>query len=118
MRTAIRCAKPVCPPTPREWGGGGTPQQASVSAEHQRLEGKNQRLKPQNYRMHEREGIDGVKKRSSHRAGIGCDDHVMVAGISVGNAAAAQSYAVEPAFVQRLERRDERAGPCHLLRID
>src|SRR5215468_2114332 len=39
----------------------------------------------------------------------------MVAGIGVGDAAAARGKALESAFEERLEKNEEGARPCHLL---
>ena len=41
-----------------------------MSAEHQGLERKHQRLQPQNQCMHEPKGIDGVKDEPLERAGV------------------------------------------------
>ena len=75
---------------------------ASVSPEYQGLEGQHQGLKPQDYCMHKREGVDGVEDNCPYPAGIGCDNHVMIVGICVRDAAAARSYPVEAAFEERL----------------
>jgi hypothetical protein len=52
---------------------------ASVSTEHESLERKDKGLKSQNYRMHEGKGVDGVKGSPAYRAGIFCDNLVMIA---------------------------------------
>ena len=91
---------------------------ASVSPEYQGLERQHQGLKPQDYRMHEREGVDGVEHKCPYPAGIGCDNHVMIVGICVRDAAAAWSYPIEASFEERLERHDERARPSDLLRVE
>ena len=93
------------------------PVATSVPAEHQGLERKQQRLQPQDQRMHKREGVNAVKHGRPQRASVFCDDGVVVVGIGVGNAAAARGHAIEPAFEERLEH-EERAGPRHLLQID
>jgi hypothetical protein len=43
---------------------------ASVSAEHEGLERKHQRLEPQNQSMHQREGIHSVKNHTPHGADV------------------------------------------------
>src|SRR5207302_7245134 len=90
----------------------------SVPPEHEGLKGKYQSLKPQDYRMDQREGVDSVESSCPYPAGIICDNLLMVTGICVGNAAAAGSYTVEASFVERLERCEECARPRHLLRVD
>ena len=49
---------------------------------------------------------------------LGCDDHIVIVGVGVGNAAAARGHAIEPAFVERLEKCKKSARPRHLLHID
>src|SRR5207245_1155652 len=82
---------------------------ASVPAEHEGLERKDQRLQPKDDRMHERQRIDPVKDRPPHEAGTGRGDHVMIAGIGVGNAAAALGYTLKTSLVQRLQIGNQRA---------
>src|SRR6478752_10198769 len=45
-------------------------------------------------------------------------DGIMVVRVRVRDAATAGGYALEPALVERLEEREQRAGPLNLLRID
>jgi hypothetical protein len=68
-----------------------------VSAEHQRLERKYQRLQPKNQSVHEAERIDGVQREGSQRAGILGNDRIVIAGIGIGDAGAARRDAVEAA---------------------
>src|SRR6476661_5492235 len=88
---------------------GGT--SASVPAEHQRLEGKQQRLETQEYRVHEADGIDGVKNHTLRGAGVLVVNLLVAAGIGVGDAAAAGRDVVDPAFVERLEKNQKGARP-------
>src|SRR5215813_3450214 len=90
----------------------------SVPAEHERLERKHQRLQPQNQRVYESECIDNVKDHAPGGAGIFCDNRVMVVRIGVGDAAAAGRNVVDSAFVERLEKCGQGAGPRHLLQVD
>jgi CheY-like chemotaxis protein len=62
---------------------------ASMSVENEGLEGKQQRLDAQQQGMHERESVDDVKRHASQRTSLRRDNLVVVAGIGVGNAAAA-----------------------------
>ena len=89
-----------------------------MSAEHEGLEGKHDRLEPQNQGVDQREGIHNVQGRTPHGAGVLRHDHVVVVGVGVGDAAAAGRYAVEPAFIERLKQRQKRAWLLHLLRFD
>jgi hypothetical protein len=74
-----------------------------MSAEHEGLERKHQRLEPQDQGVHEAERINNVKNHASDAAGVFCDDRVMFAGMGIGDATAAGRDIVEPAFVERLE---------------
>src|SRR5262245_44209408 len=89
-----------------------------VSAEHQSLERKHQGLQPENERVHQAERIHDVKSEALHGTRLFRCDQVMVAGIGVGDASAAGGDPLEPAFEERLEMDQERAGPRDLLRID
>src|SRR5215510_15846818 len=93
-------------------------QLASVSAKHERLERKHQRLQPQNQGMYECERINNMKHRAFEGAGVFCNDRVMVVGIGIGDAAAAGRNIVEPALIERLEKGEQGARTCHVLRID
>jgi len=89
-----------------------------MSAEDERLEGQYQRLKPENQRVHETEGVDCMKHYGAEGARILRDDDVMIVGICIGNAAATRCHAVKAAFEERLEKDKERARPRHLLQIN
>jgi hypothetical protein len=58
----------------------------SVTAEQQSLEGKHQRLEPQNQGVHEPEGIHNVKTNTPRGAGVFGDNQLVVGGIGVGDA--------------------------------
>ena len=88
---------------------------ASVPTEHERGEGKHQRLESQNQRMDEPEGVHDVKKHGFHGAGILGHNQVVVVGICVCDAATAGCDIVDPAFVERLKSNKKGALPCHLL---
>ena len=84
-------------------------QLASVSAKHERLERKHQRLQPQNQGMYECERINNMKHRAFEGAGVFCNDRVMVVGIGIGDAAASGCHAVKAALEEGLEKDQERA---------
>ena len=46
------------------------PARTSVPAQHQRLDRKQQRLDPQQHRMHDAGGIDGMQHKALERAGV------------------------------------------------
>ena len=89
-----------------------------MPAEDEGLEGEQQRLHPQNDRVHESESVDSMKSEPPDRARTRRDNFVVIVGIGVGDAAAARRDPVEAAFVERFESGYERARPRHLLRVE
>ena len=74
-----------------------------MSAEHQILERQDQRLEPQNQRMHKRKRVHDMESEGTQSTGVFGDDCIVIIGISISDAAAAGSYAVQSAFVQGLQ---------------
>jgi hypothetical protein len=66
-----------------------------MSAEHEVLERKDQRLEPQNQRMQKRERVHDVKREGMKHTSVFRHDRIVVAGIGVGDTAAAGSKAFE-----------------------
>src|ERR1700681_291351 len=60
----------------------------SVSAQCQRLDWKQQGLDAQQHRVHEADGVDGMQRETLECAGLLRSDQLMVAGVSVDDAAA------------------------------
>src|ERR1051326_3508094 len=89
-----------------------------MPAEHQGLERQYQRLDAQEQCVDERECIDGVQRHAPDCSGLRRDNLVVVARIRVGDAAAARRHAVETAFVERLEKRNQGTRLFYLLGID
>src|ERR1043166_8462328 len=90
----------------------------SMSAEHERLEWKHKRLQSQNQSMDQTKGIHDVKHQAPHSGGVFGNDHIMIAGIGIGDAAAARSYAIQATLVERLKKHKKSARPRHLQRIN
>ena len=74
-----------------------------VAAEHEGLERKHAGLQPKEERMHQSQRIHRVEQHLLHCAGLFCFDHVVVAGIGVGDAAAARRHPLQPTFIKRLQ---------------
>ena len=89
-----------------------------MTAEHQILERKDQRLEPQNKRMDQRKRIHDVKNQATKESGVFVGDDVVIARISVSDAAAAGRHVIDSAFKHRLKRHQERAWTGDLLHID
>ena len=89
-----------------------------MTAEHERLEGKHQRLNPQEQCVHQAKCIDGMQDYLPDCAGTFGRNDVVVIGINVGNATAARRHIVGATFVKGLKKREQRARSRHLLRID
>src|SRR4051812_47309361 len=89
-----------------------------VSAKHEGLDRKHQRLDPEDHGMHEPDGIDRMENEAPRGAGVLRGDHIVVAGIGVGDAAAARQYAIKPTGVERLEKDENGSRPCYLLGVD
>src|SRR4051812_20223488 len=68
--------------------------------------------------MHEPDGIHRVENDAPRSADVLRGDHIVVAGIGVGNAAAARQHAVEPTVVERLEKDQNGSRPRHLLGVN
>ena len=67
-----------------------------MPAEHESLDRKHQRLDAQDHGMHEPDGIDRMENETPRGADVLRGDHIVVAGIGVGNAAAARRDIVDP----------------------
>src|SRR3954468_12266381 len=59
-----------------------------------------------------------MESDAPEKAGVLCDNDIMVAGIDIGDTAAAGRYVIQPSVVERFEVSQQSAGPGHLLRID
>src|SRR5215211_5330518 len=68
--------------------------------------------------MHEPDGIHRVENDAPHSADVLRGDHIVVAGVSVCDAAAARQHAIKPALVERLEKDQNGSGPRHLLWVN
>jgi hypothetical protein len=90
----------------------------SVPAQNQRLDGKQQGLDAQQHRVHEADGVDGMQQETLECAGVLGSDAIVVAGIGVDDAARAWRDSFEPAFIVRLEKREDRARLPQVLRIE
>ena len=75
----------------------------SMSAEHERLERKHECLQPEDQRVHQAEGINGMKRDRPEGACVFRNDGVVIVGICIGDATAARSDAVDAALEERLE---------------
>src|SRR4029078_3450707 len=79
-----------------------------VSAEHQSLERKHQRLQPPDQRMHQRQSVHRVKRKGLQRTGVFGDDRIVIIGVRVGDAAAARRHVVKGAFEKRFQTQQKR----------
>src|SRR3954464_234105 len=91
---------------------------ALMPAEDESLEGEHKSLEAQNEGMHEGESVSCVENETFDGAGLFRGDQFVVAGIGVGDAAAARGHALQPTLVEGLEKHEERPWPRHLLRVN
>src|SRR5829696_2132677 len=68
--------------------------------------------------MHEPDGIHRVENDAPRRADILRGDHIVVAGVSVRDAAAARQHAIKPTLVEGLEKDQNGSRPRHLLWVN
>src|SRR3954453_18990533 len=91
---------------------------ALVPAEDESLEREDKSLEAQNESMHERESVSCVENETFDGAGLFRGDQFVVAGIGVGDAAAARGNAFQPSLIKGLEKYEERPRPRYLLRVN
>lgn len=101
-----------------KWEPGDCDSPGSVSGENQGLEGKDERLQPQDQGMHQRDRVDHMQEQPAPGANVGIGEEIVVVGVGVGDAQASRRDIREPALVQRLEEDSQRARSSRLLRID
>lgn len=89
-----------------------------MTAEHQVLERKDQRLEPQNKRMDQCKCIHDMKNQATEKTGVLIGDDFVITRISISDAAAAGRHVIDSAFKHRLKRHKERAWAGDLLHID
>src|SRR5215203_4405312 len=68
--------------------------------------------------MHQPDGIHRVENDAPRRADVLRGDHIVVAGVSVRDAAAARQHAIKPTLVERLKKDQNGSGPRHLLGVN
>src|SRR5438477_11156366 len=68
--------------------------------------------------MHEPRRIDDMQRNALHGARLGIVDHVMIARVSIDDAAAAGRDALQSVLVKRLQEREDRARPLQVLCLD
>ena len=90
----------------------------SMAAEHERLERKHECLQPEDQRVHQAEGINGMKRDRPEGACVFRNDGVVIVGICIRNAAAARRNAIDATLKERLEIDEQSAGFRHLLQFD
>jgi hypothetical protein len=103
-----------------------SPRSASTAVDYSRqcelktsaLKGSTGGLESQNQGVYGRECIHSVKSDASQRARVFGGNQFLVVRIGVGDTTAAGCYAIEPAFVQRLEKDKKGARLRRLSRLD
>src|SRR3954447_15108323 len=90
----------------------------SVAAQDQCLDRQQQRLNPQQQRVHETDAVDHVQPNRPGGTGLLGGYLVVIAGIGVDDAAAARGHAIETVLVERLHESEQRARPRDILRLE
>ncbi len=73
-----------------------------MSAKYKVCERKDYCLEPENESVHKGESIHGVESGASDGSSAFCVYGVVIAGVSIGDAAAAGCYPVETSVIKRL----------------
>src|SRR6478736_2950923 len=68
--------------------------------------------------MNEPRRIDDMQRNALHGASLGIVDHIMIARVSIDDAAAAGRDALQPVLVERLQEREDRTRPLQVLCLD
>ena len=82
-----------------------------AAAEDEILDRQDKRLNAQQHGMHDSDRIDRVQANSPEESDVLGREQFVIAGVSVGDATAAQDDAVKAAFVKRLQIDQDRAWP-------
>src|SRR5918997_2560082 len=89
-----------------------------MPAEHQGLDRKHQGVDAQDQRVHQPDGVHGMKREALKSPDPRLGDLVVMAAVGIGDAAASRRDAVEAPFVKGLQEDEDRARADHLLRIN
>src|SRR5436190_17166570 len=68
--------------------------------------------------MHQPHAVDDMQDDFPARAGLLCNDLLVIAGVGIDDAAAASRHPCETAVVERLQKHKDRTGSRNILRFD